>query len=237
MDVEVPRTIGLLWGRDEPGRRGPKRSLDVVRIGEAAIRIADKEGLGAVSMKRVAAELGVSTMALYRYVEGKDDLFVVMLEVGSGGLREKFSSDWRAAMEEWCRDYRALLFAHPWVLQVPLAGPPATPRQLDWMEAAVLGLEDSGLTVPERMQVLLQLNAYVRGDAALNLSLVDAGMSPDGWPRLIRELADPERYAAVLRVIETGEFDEDDDPMEQFEFGLARILDGIELLVESRRKG
>jgi len=83
--------------------------------------------------------------------------------------------------------------------------------------------------------VLLQLNAYVRGDAALNLSLIDTGEAPDAWPRLIRELADPERYAAVLRMIESGEFDEEDDPRDQFEFGLARILDGIELLVDSRR--
>jgi AcrR family transcriptional regulator len=236
-DPDVPRTLGLLWGRGEPGRRGPKRSLDIEQIGRAAVRVADAEGLAAISMKRVADELGVTAMALYRYVESKDDLFEVMLDLADEEPLAELPAGWRAAMEKWCRDYRSLLFAHPWMLQVALSGPPATPRQLDWMEAAMVALEGTGLTVAKQMQVLLQLNVYVRGDAALNASLVpaDPDQVSDPWARLVLELAPEERYPAIHRAIATGEFDEDDDPLEQFEFGLARMLDGIEQLVEDRQ--
>ena len=179
-------------------------------------------------------------MALYRYVEGKDDLFLVMMEMASDVPETASRSDWRGAMEKWCRDYRSLLMGHPWMLQVPLSGPPATPRQLAWMEAAVVALEATGLTVAEQMQVLLQLNVYVRGDVALYASL---GTEPgegegvsDPWARLVTQLAPQERYPAIHRIIGTGEFDDDDDPTEQFEFGLERMLDGIERLVEERRQ-
>jgi AcrR family transcriptional regulator len=237
--VDIPRTLGFLWGRGEPGRRGPKRSLDLAQIGRAAVKVADAEGLPAISMKRVADELGVTAMALYRYVESKDDLFLVMMDMASEEPLGEFPVGWRPALEKWCRDYRALLMDHPWMLQVPLAGPPATPRQLDWMEAAMIALERTGLTVAEQMQVLLQLNVYVRGDAALYASLVTGPSGEDEvsdpWARLVTELAPQERYPAIHRTIRTGEFDEDDDPVEQFEFGLERMLDGIERLVEERR--
>ena len=239
-EIDIPRTLGFLWGRETPGRRGPRRSLDVEQIGRAAVRVADAEGLAAISMKRVAEELGVTAMALYRYVEGKDDLFLVMMEMASDMPETASRSDWRGAMEKWCRDYRSLLMGHPWMLQVPLSGPPATPRQLAWMEAAVVALEATGLTVAEQMQVLLQLNVYVRGDVALYASL---GTEPgegegvsDPWARLVTRLAPQERYPAIHRIIGTGEFDDDDDPTEQFEFGLERMLDGIERLVEERRQ-
>ena len=71
---DLPRVLQLLWGLDAPGRRGPKPALSLHQIGAAAVRIADAEGLGAVSMSRVAGELGYTTMSLYRYVESKDDL-------------------------------------------------------------------------------------------------------------------------------------------------------------------
>jgi AcrR family transcriptional regulator len=236
---DIPRTLGFLWGRETQGTRGPRRSLDVEQIGRAAVRVADAEGLGAISMKRVAEELGVTAMALYRYVESKDDLFLVMMEMASDVPGRESSLGWRGAAEKWCRDYRSLLMEHPWMLQVPLAGPPATPRQLAWMEAVVVALEATGLTVAEQMQVLLQLNVYVRGDVALYGSLVTPGEGEgvsNPWARLVTQLAPEERYPAIYRIISTGEFDEDDDPTEQFEFGLERILDGIERLVEERRQ-
>jgi AcrR family transcriptional regulator len=234
--VEVPAVLAELWGRAEPGRRGPKRSLDLVRIGTTAVTLADTEGWAAVSMKRVAQDLGVSTMALYRYVDTKDDLHLVMLEVAAGAAPDTAGRSWRDGLETWARGYRAILLQHPWVLAIPLSGPPATPRQLDWMEAAMVPLRVSGLALPEQMQVLLQVNVYVRGDVALLQSLVvGEGMASATWGSLVAELADPDRYPNVFTAIGAGEFDEDDDPVDQFEFGLARIMDGIEALLAKRR--
>src|SRR4051812_50195310 len=75
---ELPPDVALLWGRRPSGRRGRRPTLGVEEITAAAVRIADAEGLGAVSMARVAKELGNSTMALYRHVESKDELLLLM---------------------------------------------------------------------------------------------------------------------------------------------------------------
>ena len=233
--IETPRVLTLLWGHPEPARRGPRPTLTVEQIGRAAIALADAEGLDAVSMKRVAEACGVSTMALYRYVDTKADLFTVMQEVGTGPPPE-IPDGWRAGLEAWCRGYRALLVRHPWMLQVPLSGPPETPDLLAWMEASLRAMDGMGLTPQETSQVLLQVNVYVRGDVALNGSLpTDPEDSVSGsWARRVRELGSPGTYPFVHAMIDTGEFDEDDDPVEQFEFGLARMLDGIGMLVTER---
>jgi AcrR family transcriptional regulator len=77
-DVELPRGIALAWGIAADPQRGPKRELSVEKIVDAAIEIADADGLGAVSMSSVANRLGYTTMSLYRYVSAKDDLIVLM---------------------------------------------------------------------------------------------------------------------------------------------------------------
>jgi AcrR family transcriptional regulator len=238
VDAEVPRVLSLLWGQAEGGRRGPKPALTLERIGRAAIELADAHGLAAVSMKRVAEAVGVSTMALYRYVDTKDDLLTVMLEFASvpaPDLRRRRT--WRSALEAWCRAYRDVLLAHPWMLDIPVTEPPATPEQLRWMEAMVLALDGTGLTAQEQTGVLLQLNVYVRGDVALSNQVGEQDDVSPGWVAKVLALADPADYPGVFGLLGSGEFDEDDDPAEQFEFGLQRTLDGIALLVERRSAG
>ena len=80
----MPPSIALAWGRAERPRRGPKPGLSLERIVAAGIHLAVTDGLGSVSMGRVAAELGASTMALYRYVPAKDDLLTLMVDTAFG---------------------------------------------------------------------------------------------------------------------------------------------------------
>ena len=80
----LPPRLQLLWGLQERPRRGPKPGLSLERIVDAAIGLADAGGLAAVSMARVAAELGFTTMSLYRYVPTKDDLLELMVDAASG---------------------------------------------------------------------------------------------------------------------------------------------------------
>src|SRR5512132_1422712 len=90
----LPRALRLLWGRPEPGRRGPKPALTLTEIAEQGVRVADAEGLPAASMGRLAKDLGVSTMALYRYVDAKADLHLAMAEVAYGRPGEMWPSRW-----------------------------------------------------------------------------------------------------------------------------------------------
>src|SRR5580658_3820692 len=93
----LPPGLDLLWGRRERGRRGPKPGLSVDGIVDAAVRIADAEGLEAVSMARVAKELGFTTMSLYRYVASKDELLQLMWNASAQGAEtlELEGTGWR----------------------------------------------------------------------------------------------------------------------------------------------
>ena len=217
-EVAVPRVLALLWGLEEPGRRGPKPGLTLAMIGGAAVDLAQAHGLAAVSMKRVAEAVGVSTMALYRYVESKDELLTLMLEFATGPApRINRRRSWRTGLEAWCRAYRGALLRHPWVLEIPLTAPPNTPYGLAWMEAALAAMDTMGLTPQERTQVLLQLNVYVRGDVALNAGLGSAGQEQPGgvsgaWVHQVLALTEADDFPAVHAMLRSGEFDEDDDP-------------------------
>src|SRR6187455_587029 len=104
-DVELPRAVALAWGVASNPQRGPKRELSIERIVEVAMRLADDGGLAAVSMAAIAGELGVTSMALYRYFTSKDDLLVLMQEEGIGlppeTVREATADGWRAGIEAW----------------------------------------------------------------------------------------------------------------------------------------
>lgn len=83
-DIELPRSIALAWGIAANPQRGPKREMSVERIVEAAVELADAEGIGAVSMAAVAKRLGFTPMSLYRYVTAKDDLLLLMQDEATG---------------------------------------------------------------------------------------------------------------------------------------------------------
>src|SRR6478735_6678105 len=104
-EPELPRGIALAWGVAANPQRGPKREMSVERIVEAAVEIADADGLGAVSMAAVAARLGYTPMSLYRYVSAKDDLVLLMQEEATGlpsdSIREQ--EGWRSRLEELYR--------------------------------------------------------------------------------------------------------------------------------------
>src|SRR5262249_43559728 len=107
----------ILWARTERSSRGPQPTLSHAQIAAAAIRIADREGLDAVSMRRVAAELGAGTMSLYRYVRTKDELHDLMRDTvaGEDDVPAKPSGHWRADLSVLAHQMRASALRHPWL--------------------------------------------------------------------------------------------------------------------------
>src|SRR3954465_13932552 len=138
-DVEaaLPRAVALSWGVAERPQRGPKRELSIERIVDTAIELAGAEGLGAVSMSRIAGELGFTTMSLYRYVTSKDDVLALMqdavceLPIPS----EDDDTDWRSGLRLWAMASIQVIEAHPWFPDIPISGMPLMPNNLavlDW---------------------------------------------------------------------------------------------------------
>jgi AcrR family transcriptional regulator len=243
-EIELPASIEAAWGLRERPRKGPKPGLSLPRIVEAAMRVAERDGLASVSMSRVAAELGASTMSLYRYVAAKDELLMLMADAAFGippSFREP-GDGWRTGLSNWAWWSLERMRRHPWVLRIPISGPPITPNQIAWLEAGLQCLQDTGLTEAEKMSVILLVSGYVRNNATISAD-IDAAARAAGaslqefmpaFARILRRVTDPERFPALTAVLATDLFDVDDDPDDEFRFGLDRILDGIEVLVRTR---
>jgi AcrR family transcriptional regulator len=239
----LPPSLAAAWGlRERPGK-GPKPGLSLARIVAAGIKIATAEGIGAVSMARVASELGAGTMALYRYVSSKQELVTLMLDTAYGPpppLPES-ARHWRAALSHWAWAQRAAMESALWAVLLPLTGPPATPNQVAWMEEGLECLRETRLDEGQKMSVILLISGYARNQTIMEAQLIE-GVRSSGrteqeamadYGRIMGLLVDPQRFPELAKVIASGVMSKADDMAEEFEFGLERILDGIGALVDS----
>jgi AcrR family transcriptional regulator len=236
---EIPDVIAHAWGVGAASSRGPKRGLTLDRIVDAGIRFAGTEGLGALSMSRVASALGVGTMSLYRYVAAKDDLLLLMVDAALGKPPADIAGapDWRTGLSRWAIGIRAAYRTHPWSLRVPISGPPMGPHNVAWLEAALRALEGTALPEDQKLSVVLLLSGFVRNEVTLTTDIAVASrgrplMPPYG--AMISRLADARDFPALHRAVASGALDDDDDLDKEFDFGLACILDGVETLIKRR---
>jgi AcrR family transcriptional regulator len=206
---------------------------DVVRT---AIAIADAEGSPALSMRRVATELGVATMSLYRHVPSKDELVERMIDAVFA--EQPFATpppdDWLAALETAAGWLWRVFRRHPWAAPaMSLTRPQVTPNLLGYSERVMSALHGAGLDLRRIFQVHLTLFCYVRG---LAVSLEPEAMAEQETGITYNEFADA-RDATFAEVISSGAFptfqmvvtgaDFDLDLDEQFEFGLRHLLAGL----------
>ncbi|KUJ70315.1 TetR family transcriptional regulator [Streptomyces albus subsp. albus] len=225
--------IALLWGERDRPTRGPKPSLTPHRIAEAAVALADAEGLDAVSMSKVAAEFGVSAMALYRYVPGKVELVELMVEsvLADAPDLSAAGSGWRPRITAWARQSARVHQEHPWLLSATaMRRQVMGPHQLGWLDSALTALESTGLTAAEQHRVFVLVAGLVRTLVQQQLDF-DEEHSQE-WNRLTGELLDrhADRFPALTRAIAAGAFAPDD--VDALEFGLDRILDGVQALID-----
>jgi AcrR family transcriptional regulator len=227
--VSVPREdselLEALWHDATPTNRGPRPSLSREALAGKAVDIADAEGLEVVSMERVAGELGVTKMALYRYVKSKAELVAVMIEAAVGEPPDTVTRQgWRERLELWARSLRAHWRRHPWVPGATTGARMMGPREVAWTEAALAALAGTSLTPSQRHQLILTVSGYVRTTQAVTA----AGTQP-WWPayevgsrfhQLLQEQGD--RYPALVEDSSAARATED----EMWDFGLMCILDG-----------
>ena len=238
----LPGSIVAAWGlRDRPGR-GPKRGLTLEKIVQAGLAVATADGLAAVSMSRVAAELGVGTMSLYRYVESKSELLQLMVDTAIGPPPPaEPNATWRQGLSDWAWSQLAGYRDNLWVVQVPLAGPPAYPNALGWLERALYCMRATGLDESQKMSVILLLSNYVRSqatmeaqiDAAVRAAGISGAEAMAGYGQLLRLLLDEQRFPELRAIAEAGVMDKSDPWEDEFSFGLDRILDGVDVLVRT----
>jgi AcrR family transcriptional regulator len=239
---ELPTDVATAWGVRERPHKGPKPALSLPRIVEAAVRIADAEGLDAVSMGKVAAELGAAPMSLYRHVAGKEELLRHMVDASWGETPAALAAgeSWRDGLARWAWALRRGAQRHPWVVRIPIKSLPIMPHEVAWFENALASMRDTGLSEARKASVVMLVSGYVRTlattEADVMAAVVASGLSPVEWmssyPRMLRQLTGPEQFPALAAFIAAGVFESDDDPDDEFIFGLDRILDGVEVLIQ-----
>ena len=239
---ELPASTEAAWGvRDRP-HKGPKPGLSLQRIVDAGVRVAEADGLAAVSMSRVAAELGASAMSLYRYVSAKDELLDLMVDTACGPPPPpQPGQHWRDGLTQWAWGLRTAYYRHPWAVRIPIRGLPVMPNQVAWFEDGLSCLAQTGLEENEKASTVLLISNFVRAEATtgtdIGAAIRASGVTPADWMayygRLLGTLTDPSRFPAITQLLASGAFDQDDDPDDEFVFGLTRILDGVDVLVQA----
>ncbi|WP_427886832.1 TetR/AcrR family transcriptional regulator [Kribbella sp. GL6] len=239
------RSLALLWGsHTKPGRSG----LTVRAIVGAAIELADVSGLDALSMRMVADRLKVGTMSLYTHVPGKGELTDLMFDQAYGDLyadaEPAAQGDWRAALEFIARKNWDVLVAHPWIHDVPTMRTALGPNITRKYEIELRPLDGLGLSDVEMDSALALVLTHVQGTARAGAEQLrtqrDSGLTDEEWWRQISPtltaVMTGTNFPLAGRVgTAVGEhFQSALDPAHALTFGLARILDGIALLIDER---
>ncbi|SDH32453.1 regulatory protein, tetR family [Sinosporangium album] len=233
------RSTELLWGAKA------RVGLNLERIVRTAIELADAEGLSAVSMRRVAERLGFTTMSLYRHVPGKAELVDLMRdEVMGEPAREDAGNEevrrepgWRGAVTAWARAELALCLRHPWLVESTrvrsLPGPNAV-AGLDWALGVVA---ETGLPPRQVVAVVTLVSGFIESAArqaveALRMEQSTGVGEEEWWGERDSLFEHMHRYPTLTRIYSEGGYH---DPLDPFEFGLQRVLDGIEVLIGEGR--
>lgn len=239
------RTLALLW-RDPSAvpTRGPRRTSDLDTVLNAAIALADAEGLDAVTMRRVAERVGIPAMSVYTYVPGKAELLDLMLDAVYARMSRADTAGrgWRDRLATVAHENWALFEKHPWAAAVSTLRPPLGPGQTGKYEHELAALDGTGLSDVETDDCLTHLLTFVRACARDAIDARDtrrgSAMDDARWwavagPVLARVL-DPARYPRATRVGSAAgqEHGSAHDPEHAYHFGLERVLDGLAALVE-----
>jgi AcrR family transcriptional regulator len=245
----VPRdpdpSLRLLWRHVAPApdgpaptKRGPKQKLTVDEVVDAAIEMADRDGLAALSMRSLAQRLGLGAMSVYTYVPSRNDLIVLMVDQVLGRTQlPALPDDLRGRLETIARTQYADVHAHPWLIEVSGVRPwlgPNTADRYEWQLSAVEGVGLDDIEMDQTVSLLVGFATNIaRAEHEVRLAERESGTSDLEWweanAETLGELMANRDYPIAGRVgSAAGEaYQAASDPARELEFGLARIVDGV----------
>lgn len=223
----------IIWLRRERGARGPAPTYSRERIAEVAIALADGEGIEAVTMRRIAKELGTGAMTLYRYLPNKEDLYTVVIDQALGFEAQEPTGDARADLATFARRYRETLRRHPWLAHAMAARPVMGPNMLRANERDLALVDGRGLSIDDMAHVVNLIRHWVTGasqaETAEREAALRSGEVRTAWQErmgpYMTDLLATGRFPYLDRLVHEARHG---DHNEQFEAGLAILLDGVE---------
>ncbi|MGW6529580.1 TetR/AcrR family transcriptional regulator [Streptomyces venezuelae] len=229
-------TPEVIWARPERAGRGPKPAYNRADIASAAVRIADADGIDAVSMRRVAGELGCGTMSLYNYVPRKEDLYELMVDAVSGEYElaeDAVGGDWHAGMLAIGRQTRAILHRHPWLVRVMSTVYGLSPNALRYLEHCLGVLERLDAPYGTKMELIALVNGTAMTTVANEIAAAERARGLPWSPEQEQQVrsayltgqlaggAYPRLAGMVAQAPPPGDADE------SFERALRRLLDSF----------
>ncbi|WP_327357225.1 TetR/AcrR family transcriptional regulator [Streptomyces sp. NBC_01304] len=225
----------VIWARPERTGRGPKPAYSRADIAATAVRIADAGGIDAVSMRRVAADLGCGTMSLYNYVPRKEDLYELMVDAVSAeyDFAGQPTGDWRADMMALGRQARALMHRHPWLPRLMTAAYASSPRTLRFLEHCLTVLDGLDAPAGTKMELIAMVNGSVMTYVVNEFAMAERSRALP-WSE---EQEQAVRGAYMARALAAGEYPRlaalftqgppPGDAEESFERMLRRVVDSF----------
>lgn len=218
----------LLWGEAARPGRGRPAGLSRERIVAEAVAIADAEGLQKVSMKHLAERLGSGVMSLYRHVPGKDELVILMYDSLMAGPVPVLEGDhWRMILRHWAFGVRDLFTAHPWALTVATSERTMGPGEAAWLDAVIGRLTAVGMPPAIGLSAVLTVDYFAIGAVHPEIN------GTEGDTRFFTFLAEPAMQARFPNLALLASPEAVTDMHGHFEFGLERVLDGLERHIET----
>ncbi|THV27140.1 TetR/AcrR family transcriptional regulator [Glycomyces paridis] len=233
----MPVELARLWRISSETRRGRPARLDVDAVVDAAIALADRDGLAAATLPKVAESLGVTKMSLYRHVGSKEELVALMADAAGpppADLREG-DGPWRERLGAWAEALADRLERHPWLADLRVTGPPSGPNGIAWFDAGLRAMRRSRLDWGPKVRTVMIVSDYVQGMARLAQGLAagrggaDQAAAELAYGKAMAALVDPARFpdAAALFASDTFADTGADTAEADFRFGLDLILDGV----------
>ena len=193
-------------------------------------------------MRRLATEIGFTTMALYRYVRSKTEAVALLMDHAYGPPGPLAAPpDWRSQLAAWGAANRDILLAHPWILDVRITEPPLAPNQIGWMEIGLAAMAGTPLSEQEKLSALLLVDVYVRGQTQLSMQLTTADSESVNagqlYARRLMALTESRDLPCLRSALLSGALQDDDDDFatDEFAFGLDSVLLGVAARMERRR--
>lgn len=219
-----------VWLRPQRTRRGEPQ-VTSERIVEVAVSILDGGGLEALTMRRVAEQLGVVAPSLYWHVKTKDDIIDLAVDYCFAETDAPTGSqqdDWRSCIEAIALAWRSTLVEHPWIAPVAASRPSFGPSYLDQLELVMSTLHRAGFVGSELSAAMWTLHNLIFGSASTEATLNISEHDREVGQALLQEQADRYPTLAGHRYLD------DDDWLGDFTRGLAYFLDGLEFRIRTR---
>lgn len=225
----VPHYARQAWKKPVPAPDTGGKRLNIATVVATAIQVADEAGLAALSIRNLAQQLGLTPMAVYRHVESREELIMLMVDamLAPPPVVDHAQASWPDALTGWGRSLYARYEAHPWALDAPTLTMPSTPNLVGWVDRLLGDLEPTGLPILERLNIALLIAGHVRHIATVRLRthLVDPAESAESLAQWLPRYVTADAFPFYARIFDAGTLGPSTGP--DIEYGLACIIDGV----------